>query len=335
MIDARCICRPLTLDDAERCAEIGTAISARANVDEQIQARIVRTEWTAPNFDLRDSSIGILNGDGKLLGFAVLFATDEPPVRPWFDWGVDPEHGDNDLYAYLLAWAQDRGKAVIPMCPPEARVGLWSGAHKGYRANEEALKAAGFLPEREWLEMRIDMTERPAPVELPPGFVLRPYRQEEDLPLLVDVVRDAFSDHYGHIEQSYERDLQMFRHWFSDDPALDPDLVMLAVDRASGAVAGSVLPLTEYHRRPGVGYIDMVGVCKAFRRRGLASALLTRSFIDFWDRGTKSVCLEVDGASLTNAVALYEGVGMRARHSYVAYEKLLRAGVELAKVALE
>lgn len=335
MNDKGYTCRPLTIDDAERCAEIGTAISALAKVDEQIQPRMIRTEWTAPNFDLRESSLGIAADDDRLLAFAVFFATEEPPVRPWFDWGVDPNHDDHGAYAYLLAWAQEQGRSVIPRCPAEARVGLWTGAHKGYQPNADALAAAGFQPRREWLEMRIDMAERPQPVELPPGFILRPYRHDEDLPLLVDVARDSFSDHYGHIEQSLERDLEIFRHWFNDDPDFDPDLVMLAVDRASGAVAGSVMPMTEYHRRPGVGYIDMVGVRKAYRRRGLASSMLTRSFIDYWDRGTRSVCLEVDGASLTNAVALYEGVGMRARHTYVAYEKLLRDGVELAKVAAD
>jgi GNAT superfamily N-acetyltransferase len=335
MTDRSYICRPLTLDDADRCAEIGTAISALARADEQVQSRSLRTEWTEPNFNLSRSSLGISTRSGLLIGFAVLFATEEPPVRPWFNWGVDPDHSDHSIRARLLSWAEDKGKAVIPRCPPEARVGLWGGTHKGYNADEEALQAAGFFPRREWHEMRIDMTERPATIELPPGFVTRPYRHEEDLPILVDIVRDAFSDHYGYIEQSFDKDLKLFRHWLNGDPYFAPDLVMLAVDEATGAVAGSLLPLTEYHRQPGVGYIDMVGVRRAHRRRGLASALLRRSFADYWDRGIKSVCLEVDGASLTKAVVLYERVGMRAQHSYVTYEKLLRDGVELAKVALE
>ena len=78
------------------------------------------------------------------------------------------------------------------------------------------------------------------------------------------------------------------------------------MDEATGIVAGSVLPLTEYQRRPGLGYIDTVGVRRAYRRRGLASALLRRCFADYLgSRGVTSVCLEVDGESLTNALALY------------------------------
>ena len=335
MTDFSCRCRTLTLDDADRCAEISTAISSRAGAGEQFQPRDLRTEWTEPNFDLRESSIGIANDKGLLIGYAAFFATEKPPVRPWFSWGVDPALGDQQVRAQLLAWAQAKGDTTIANCPPEARVSLWGGAYKGHSADESALRHAGFEPRRQWHEMRIDMTERPAANKLPAGFVARPYRHHEDLPILVDVVRDAFSDHYGHIEQSFERDLDIFRHWLDGSPYFDPERVMLAVDEATGTVAGSLLPLTEYQRRPGVGYIDMVGVRRAYRRRGLASAMLKQSFADYWDRGVSSVCLEVDGDSLTNALALYERVGMRVHHSFVTWEKLLRDGVELAKVALE
>ena len=335
MTDSGCLWRTLSLQDAERCAEISSAISACAGVGELIQPRDIRAEWTEPNFDLSASSVGVVNAEGRLIAFAVLFATQDPPVRPFFSWGVDPAHRDPKLRAELLSWAIDRGEAVIAKCPPDARVSLWSGAYQGYRADESALQEAGFSPERVWHEMRIDMTERPAAVALPNGFAARPYRHEEDLPILVDLVRDSFSDHYGHIEQSFENDLELFRHWLGGSPNFDPDRVLLAMDEATGIVAGSVVPLTEYQRRPGAGYIDMVGVRRAYRRRGLASALLIRSFVDYWDRGIKEVYLEVDGDSLTNALALYERVGMRVSHSFVSYEKLLRDGVEMAKVALE
>ncbi|MCY3864759.1 MAG: N-acetyltransferase [Chloroflexi bacterium] len=326
--------RALTMEDAERCAEISSALSACAGAYERFQPRDFRAEWTEPNFDLGSSSLGAADSTGKLIAFAVLFATQEPPVRPWFSWGVDPEHGEPKLRAKLLDWAIDRGEAVIASCPPDARVSLWGGAYQGYRADECALQAAGFSPGRLWHEMRIDMTERPAAVALPDGFVTRPYRHEADLPVLVDLVRDSFSDHYGHIEQSFEKDLEMIRHWLNGSPTFDPDRVLLAVDEATGIVAGSVLPLTEYNRRPGFGYIDTVGVRRAYRRRGLASAMLRQCLVAYWDHGIKTVCLEVDGESLTNALALYQRVGMRVQQSFVSYEKLLRDGVELAKVAL-
>ena len=335
MSDSGIVCRPLTLKDAERCAQISAAISAHAGVEQRFQAKTITVKWQEPNFDLASSSIGIFNDSGLMLGYAVFVATSEIPVHPWVNWGVDPAYHCGDFSAQLLSWADEISRTVIPRCPPDTRISLWSELHKGYTAGENALIHAGYAPNREYYEMRIKMTERPVPPELPAGFVIRPYRHEQDLPAWLELVRDSFSDHYGHIEQPFEKDLETFRHWLNNDPYIDPDLVMLAADEATGELAGCVLPMTEDQRNPGVGYIDTVGVRRAFRRRGLTSAMLQRSFAEYWDRGFKTIGLDVDGESLTNAVALYERAGMHVHHSYVSYEKLLREGVELAKVAME
>ena len=149
------------------------------------------------------------------------------------------------------------------------------------------------------------------------------------------IARDSFSDHYGYVEEPFEKDLEQFRHWFNSDKNFDSEMVVLAVHEPSGTGAGCLVALKEASHHPGVGYIDDVGVGRPFRRRGLAQALLYHSFASYWDRGTRAVMLEVDGESLTNAVALYEKVGMHINRSYMLYEKVLRDGVELAKVSME
>ena len=333
MTNSGITCRPLTLNDAERCAEISAAISAHAGVDERFQAKTILMEWQEPDFELGSSSIGIFNYSGLMLGYAVFRATSEIPVRPWVNWGVDPTYLCHDFSARLLSWVDEICQTVIPRCPPGTRISLCTEVHKGHTVSENALIHAGYVKSREFHEMRINMTKRPVPPNLPAGFSPRPYRHEQDLPAWLELVRDSFSDHYGHIEQPFEKDLEKFRHWLNNDPYIDPDLLMLAADEATGELAACVLPMTEDQRNPGVGYIDTLGVRRAYRRRGLASAMLQRSFAEYWDRGFKTIGLEVDGESLTNAVALYERAGMRVHHSYVSYEKLVRDGVELAKVA--
>ena len=49
----------------------------------------------------------------------------------------------------------------------------------------------------------------------------------------------------------------------------------------------------------------------AFRRRGLARALLLTSFTEFLGRGYDQVGLAVDATNPTGAVGLYESLGMR------------------------
>ena len=327
--------RPLTLDDAERCAEIATAVAADHGIAQQYQAHSFLTEWQDPDFDLSQASIGIVSDCGQLVAFASFLATAETPVHPWLNWDVHPDHRGHGLSRQLLRWADTQGEAVIPRCPPDSRVSIFSGSRKGYQYVEEAMQSAGYSPVRASYDMRITMTERPVAPDLPAGFSARPYTHEDDLPLLVEITRDSFSDHFGYIEEPFEKELAFFRHWLNNDPYFDPELVMLAIDEESGVVAGCLMGLTQDAREPDVGYIDIVGVRRDYRRRGLASALLRRSFAMYWDRGKLEVGLDVDGASLTNAVAVYERAGMHLHREFVEYEKVLRDGVELAKVALE
>jgi mycothiol synthase len=69
------------------------------------------------------------------------------------------------------------------------------------------------------------------------------------------------------------------------------------------------------------GWIGDLGVRKAHRRRGVASALLRHSLSDFKRRGLAKVGLGVDASNESRAVSLYEKLGMRAERVYVTYEK--------------
>ena len=59
----------------------------------------------------------------------------------------------------------------------------------------------------------------------------------------------------------------------------------------------------------------------AWRGKGVAKALLYRTFAEFWRRGTTRVTLDVDSQNATGAVALYERVGMHVDSCGVAFEK--------------
>lgn len=328
-------CRALALSEAEQVANIASAIAAHIGLGEQHKAETFLVNWQEPGFDLSEMSLGFFDGLGRLAAYAILWANSEVPVHPWLDWGVHPGHYESELEADLFAWVDKQAQAVISRCPDEARISVVTGVHEGYAWREDALKRAGYAPNRVSFEMRIAMTERPQAAPLPAGIVLRRYRHERDLRLLVDVVRDSFSDHYGYVEQSFEKDLGEFRHWLDNDKHFAEELALLAFDNSTDEVVGCLLGLTQDHRHPEIGYIDLVGVRRGYRRRGLAQALLTRSFGQYWDRGTATVSLGVDGQSLTNAVALYERVGMDRHRSYMEYEKLLRDGIELAKTTME
>ncbi len=327
--------RPLRLTDVNAFTRTATAIGVCSGTDEQFRANDTLLLWQEPGFDLESSSLGIFAEGGSLAAYVILWATAETPVHPWVNWGVHPDFHSHGLSDELFCWAEEKGREVMQRCPPEARVSLKSDTPQGYDFAETALKHAGYKAMRLEYEMRIEMSERPTVSQLPNGLVFQPYRHEEDLPMFVDVFRNTFSDHYGYIEEPFEKDLEEFRHWFNNDEQFDPSLVILTVDKPLGIAAGCLLGLKEDYRHPGCGYIDIVGVRREYRKRGLAQVMLCHSFASFWDRGLRRVNLGVDGESLTNAVALYEKVGMHIHRSYMSYEMVLREGVELAKVAMD
>jgi mycothiol synthase len=76
-------------------------------------------------------------------------------------------------------------------------------------------------------------------------------------------------------------------------------------------------------------------VRRPWRRAGLGLALLRHSFGEFYRRGTYKVVLGVDSQNLTGATRLYERAGMYIELQYDAYEKELRAGIDLSTQSLE
>jgi hypothetical protein len=44
------------------------------------------------------------------------------------------------------------------------------------------------------------------------------------------VIRDAFKDHWGHVETPFEEDYEEWVHWMEDDPSFDQSLWFVAVE---------------------------------------------------------------------------------------------------------
>lgn len=74
------------------------------------------------------------------------------------------------------------------------------------------------------------------------------------------------------------------------DPEFDPATYLVAAEESTGTYAG----LVRVWVRPRVSRLGLIGVLPAYRRRGLASALLARAFGVLRARGQTEVDCEVD-----------------------------------------
>ncbi|HCR71100.1 MAG TPA: GNAT family N-acetyltransferase, partial [Anaerolineae bacterium] len=134
--------------------------------------------------------------------------------------------------------------------------------------------------------------------------------------LVWEADNEAFRDHWGSHDLKYEE-------WHQrklERPEYDPTLWLIAWDGDQIAGFSQNRYLNE------IGWVGTLGVRRPWRKKGLALALLTHSFAEFYNRGIKTVGLGVDAANPTGATRLYEKAGMSVANEYVVYEKELRAG---------
>jgi ribosomal protein S18 acetylase RimI-like enzyme len=183
------------------------------------------------------------------------------------------------------------------------------------------------------VRLRIELTEKPGIARIPEDIVIRPFDPREDFRATVIAVREAFRDHWGHVERDLDEELKQWAHWIKDDPYFDPSVWHLACE--GDDVVGASLGTTKRPEAGNLAYIFTLGVRNAWRGRGIARALLQRSFAAFYERERPVVDLDADAANLTGAIRLYQDVGMRVVWQNDAYEKELRSGKDLARRTLE
>jgi ribosomal protein S18 acetylase RimI-like enzyme len=86
-----------------------------------------------------------------------------------------------------------------------------------------------------------------------------------------------------------------------------------------------VTGFSQNRLRKGIGWIGTIAVRRAWRGKGLGLALMHHTFGEFFKRGTATIGLGVDSASLTGATRLYQRAGMVVAGEFAMYEKELRA----------
>jgi GNAT superfamily N-acetyltransferase len=133
-----------------------------------------------------------------------------------------------------------------------------------------------------------------------------------------EVHQEAFEDSWEHNRMAFEE----WRHWVMPED-FDPTLWFLAEDATEVA---AVAVCREHEGEAGLGWVNILGVRRPWRRRGLGRAMLLHAFREFRRRGLHASALGVDAASLTGANRLYESVGMQVVRQSDVYEKELRAG---------
>jgi len=249
---------------------------------------------------------------GEPIGYVDVYGAESAPDRAWLDARIPARAASDKTIAALVDWGESnalaRGRSLF-------RAGVTPG-----EPLEAVLRARGYRPIRYSFRMRIDLESAPPAPAWPDGIDVQTFASGEERAVF-GALEDAFADHWEFTPDPFED----FMHSLVGAEDFDPSLWFVA--RGADEIAGVALCRPSAPGQPGVGWVGDLGVRRAWRRRGLGLALLLHAFGSFWERGTKTVALGVDGENTTGAVRLYERAGMHAEHRLDHYEKVLASGV--------
>jgi mycothiol synthase len=298
----------------------------------EISAEAMQVEWETPGFDLEKSTRLVCNGAQTPVGYAEVWDIQQTPVTPFVWARVHPDYEGRGVGTALMDWAEARARHACARVPDDARVALLCSALHEHRPTLDLFQERGMTPVRHFWRMEIELEEAPVFPALPPDLTMRTMEEVDDLRAVYRAVDAAFRDHWGHVPRSEEEGLRRWRHETANDPDYDPSLWFLAMD--GDTIAGFVLCRRRRAGEPDLGWVNMLGVTRPYRRQGLGLALLRHAFAALYKRGQRRVGLGVDAESLTGATRLYEKAGMHVARQHVTYEKELRPGRDLTKKAL-
>ena len=259
--------------------------------------------------------------DGTLVGYAWVDWVDTTDDFREFRLGgyVHPDWQGRGLGRRLLARqeAQARAHPAAAISTRPLIFGSWASDLN--KRKGRLLAAAGYSPARYFFEMLRPSLDEVGMPPMPDGLELRPIgRDRESQKQLWDADVEAFQDHWGGFDSSDAA----FEAWLAR-PYWDPDLWVAAWDgdEIAGAVVNTIYQSDNeaFGRRR--GWLDSVFVRRAWRRRGLGSALVARSLERLREAGMTEAMLGVDSDNPSGALALYERAGFKVHQRSAAYRK--------------
>ena len=269
------------------------------------------------SLDLAEDAVAVIAPDGTIAAYADVINRSFVTVSVYGY--VHPDRRDLGLGTYLVAWGERWTRDRMTRAPENARIVV---QHYINTANEEArrlLESLGYAPVRGVYVMETELHGPPPQPHWPTGISVRTFVPERDEKATFEAVEDAFRDMWGRPRGTFERFVSE-----TEVESFDPALWFLAMD--GDQIAGVTLCRTLARE----GWVNVVGVRRPWRKRGLGLALLRHALAEYQRRGVDKVALSVDAESITGAPRLYGRAGMRVRESYVIHLKELRPGVDLS-----
>jgi ribosomal protein S18 acetylase RimI-like enzyme len=141
----------------------------------------------------------------------------------------------------------------------------------------------------------------------------------DNIKLLNWIVNETFKEHFDFRPETLEET----KHWVMERPWRD--IADYYFGYADNELVGfvSIGIDSKFVKHQGIkrGWIDVIGVLKSLRRKGVGTALILHGIKDLKSRGMTEADLGVDDSNQTKAIELYKKVGFKVVHKHLTYLK--------------
>ena len=281
----------------------------------------LKSWWGNPSeqFD-PERDVSIVEIDRRAVAFAQrdwIDATDgvrEYRARCW----IDPAFRRRGIGTMLISRNAERLRALAASHDTERPKVLGMGTPETNLGAQALARRFGYEPARWFTDMERSLVEPlPDVPPMPDGLEVRPMTSDQARQVW-EADLDAFRDHWG----GWDPSDASFRRWI-ESPEFQPEIAVVAWDgeEVAGAVLNTIY--VEENEELGVqrGWLDSVFTRRAWRRRGLARALIVRSLHLLRNRGMAVAALGVDADNPSGAFGLYESAGFTPTERYIAWRK--------------
>lgn len=313
--------RPIEAKDVPACAALLAAIEEVDQAGDVFGEEDLLETFRDPGRDYPRGSTGVHDGD-VMVGYCCLSASGSADqVHQMSQYGgVHPAYRGQGIGGPLLDWAE---RAAVPLHEeryPGRPLSISGWCSAGDSGASALYASRGFRPARWFHLMAADLTTAGLSAPVPAGVHIVAFTAEraEDARL---VRNEAFRDHW----QADQWTPGEWAHFLSYN-AFRPAFSYLAYDSAEPLGVLISHEYDAYTELTGILdlYIAVVATRRSARKRGIASALLSRALADARSAGFTAASLTVDADSPTGALGLYQRAGFAIRTTSVRQVKDLR-----------
>ncbi|MCP4140958.1 MAG: GNAT family N-acetyltransferase [Chloroflexi bacterium] len=311
--------RAATMDDLEAVVKLVYDVCEHdGDTDIAYSPEELKEIWEDPNLSMEKDTWVISTETGYIVGYEEFYNRSQHAALLG-DGYVHPNYLGIGIGTALLRALDIRAREEIAKADPKLRVFIRNGMSIEDTIAREMHENEGYKAIRFYWRMEIELEDALSIPALPKEIELRPFDEEAHAELVYKAHQESFKDHWGFTPISFKE----WKRRNIESSEYRPELWFVAWD--GDQIAGYAIN----HYKMDNGWVHLLGVRKAWRKRGLGLLLLKKSFSAFYERDTKKIGLGVDAASQTGATRLYKRAGMSIGSEYVSYEKELRPGREI------